>query len=406
MTLLNNIKKYSWIVRALSHLPWSVKKDAVSTLLTARKKYLPRKKTHADVESILKCALCPNMCRFDCPVLDSTKSETTSPAGKARIAYLYEMGRLECPEAIDLMYACAGCGACLQWCPFGFCVEDLLLGVRRDAIQNRPQVSIPQLDELKETLITHRTTYKKGCTSLNAGDLEGNILYFAGCTALNKTPEIPAATLGILEKAGIEYATLPEEWCCGAPLMMAGFHDEFLEFARHNRNELGRFDRILCSCPTCCYTFTEIYSSMGLSLDTPVMHTSEFLLDLIAQGSVRLKGEEPEYEHVYVYHDPCVLSRKLHICEEPRTLLNSIPGVTLSEAQFSRSETRCCGMGGLLSVTHPQISFEMGKRRVSQLERVSDRIITACPACKTSFNRVGASHVMDISEVIANSLGD
>ena len=406
MTLLNNKKKYSWIIKALLHLPWSVKKDAVLSLLTARKQYLPHERTHADVESIVKCALCPNMCRFDCPVLDSTKSETTSPAGKARIAYLYEMGRLECPEAIDLMYACAGCGACLQWCPFGFCVEDLLLGVRRDVVEERSQLLPPQLEELRETLTTYRTTYERGSTSLNAGTQEGDVLYFAGCTALNKTQEIPSATLSILEKAGIEYATLPEEWCCGAPLMMAGFQDEFLEFARHNRGELKKYSQIVCSCPTCSYTFTHIYSSMGLSLDIPVMHVSEFLLNLINKGLIKMKEDNQENEGVYVFHDPCVLSRKLHICEEPRTLLRSIPGVTLSEAQFSRSETRCCGMGGLLSVTHPQISFEMGKRRVSQLERVGDRIVTACPACKTSFIRAGASHVVDISELMVNSLED
>jgi Fe-S oxidoreductase len=404
MTVLNDLKKYSWIVKAVLHLPWSVKKDVISTLMTAQKKYFPPTSPHAHVENVLKCALCPNMCRFDCPVLDCVKSESTSPAGKARIAYLYEMDRLKSKETVDLMYACAGCGACLQWCPFGFCVGDLLQGVRRDIIEQDPHYVPSSVMDLKETLVTYHTTYPQGSTSLHTAHLEGDILYFAGCTALNRTQEIPAAVLTILEKTGIKYATLPEEWCCGAPLLMAGFFNEFKAFAQHNKNELSRFKYILCSCPTCAYTFTEIYASMGLSLNIPVVHITEFLFDLLDRGILDLK--EGEQEGTYVYHDPCILSRKLQVVNPPRTLLTSIPGVRLSETHFSGSETRCCGMGGLLSVTHPHVSCEMGKKRVWQLESAASHIVSACPACKVSLNRGGASHITDIAEIIANSLAD
>ena len=403
MTLLNKIKKYSWIVKSLLHLPWSVKKDALTTLLTAHKKYLPDTEPQADVEKILKCALCPNMCRFDCPVLECVKSETTSPAGKARIAYLYEMDRFKSRDAVDLMYACAGCGACLQWCPFGFCVEDLLQGVRRDIVDEN-QYILPSLEELRETLITYHTTFEQGCTSLQREYGEGDTLYFAGCIALNQTKEIPAAVLTILEKAGIEYATLSEEWCCGAPLFMAGFFNDFTAFARHNKEVLSPFNRIVCSCPTCVYLFREIYPSIGVTLTTPVLHITEFLLDCVSKGLLRMK--EHKKDSPYVYHDPCILSRRLDILKAPRTLLTSIPGIRLHEPQFSGKETRCCGMGGLLSVTHPSLSFEMGKNRLSQLEKKATHIITECPACKVSFTRVGAAHVTDISEVIFESVKD
>jgi Fe-S oxidoreductase len=133
-----------------------------------------------------------------------------------------------------------------------------------------------------------------------------------------------------------------------------------------------------------------------------VLHITEFLLDLLNQGSLVLEGGTQE--GTYVYHDPCILSRKLEVVKTPRTLLASIPGVKLSETQFSGTETRCCGMGGLLSVTHPQLSFEMGKRRLCQLESTAPHIISACPACKISLTRGGACHVQDITEMIADSL--
>jgi hypothetical protein len=89
--MFDTMKKYLWVIKAISRLKLSTQKEVISRFLTAQKKYLPDEKTHADVGDVLKCALCPNMCRFDCPVLRAAKSETYSPAGKARIAYLLEM---------------------------------------------------------------------------------------------------------------------------------------------------------------------------------------------------------------------------------------------------------------------------------------------------------------------------
>ena len=132
---METMRKYLWIIKAISKLKLSTQKDVITNFLTAQKKYLPEKKTHAAVDDILKCGLCPNMCRFDCPVLQAAQSETYSPAGKARIAYLLEMERYVSDDAVDLMYACCNCDACQKWCPFDFSVGDLLTGVRKDIVE-------------------------------------------------------------------------------------------------------------------------------------------------------------------------------------------------------------------------------------------------------------------------------
>jgi hypothetical protein len=126
--MLDKVKKYSWLTGAIFKANLSTKRQILINFLTAKKKYVPK----AEVDSILKCALCPNMCRFDCPVLKVEKSEASSPAGKMRIAYLLETGKLEFSEdAIDLMYKDADCDACKQWCPFNFSVGELLVDVRK-----------------------------------------------------------------------------------------------------------------------------------------------------------------------------------------------------------------------------------------------------------------------------------
>jgi len=154
----------------------------------------------------------------------------------------------------------------------------------------------------------------------------------------------------------------------------------------------------VCSCPECVRTFRDVYPKIGFNLKMKILHSSQFLLKLLKEGKITFK----EHNKEYIYHDPCVLSRKLDIHEEPRELLQSIPGVTLKEAQFNRKETRCCGMGGLLRVTSPEISLKVTMNRASELGE--SQIVTACPSCKVAFNRVKDIDVSDLSEVILKAL--
>ena len=52
------------------------------------------------------------------------------------------------------------------------------------------------------------------------------MLYYKGCTAAEKIPEIADATEYILQKAGIKYHTIENEKCCGSVLLRTGFEKE------------------------------------------------------------------------------------------------------------------------------------------------------------------------------------
>jgi len=389
--MLDKVKKYSWLTGAIFKANLSTKRQILINFLTAKKKYVPK----AEVDSILKCALCPNMCRFDCPVLKVEKSEASSPAGKMRIAYLLETGKLEFSEdAIDLMYKDADCDACKQWCPFNFSVGELLVDVRRDIVERG--LAPKSLLEFQERLKKEHTIYEGGITSLNMDPKKGgDVLYFAGCTTLNKRKEVADATIKILEKAGINFTTLPEEWCCGAPLHTLGFHDAFREFTEHNLKTLKKAGckTMICSCPACVYAFKELYPRNKLKVE----HTSQFLLRLIKEGKIG----PMEMNEEYVFHDPCVLSRKLGIYEEPREVLNNISKLKLKEAYFNKKDTRCCGLGGVLGITAPEISLKIAKNRSSELKEVCGSIVTACPACEMALK---ADKVLDISEVVLRAM--
>jgi len=243
--------------------------------------------------------------------------------------------------------------------------------------------------------VQNHTVYRDGIKSLNKESRKADILYFAGCTTLNKMDKVAHATMKIMDRSGVNYDTLPEEWCCGAPLKILGYDSAFEKFEKHNAEIINNYGTLVCSCPTCVHTFRETYQG-GLSPDVEVLHTSEYLLRLVKDGTIQFKGG---YKEV-VFHDPCSLSRKLNIHEEPRDLLKRIPGLTLNEAQLSKKETRCCGKGGLLGFTDPELSNSIARDRLKDLKAAGGLIVTACPSCELAFEEVSGSEVMDISEVL------
>ena len=133
MSGIKKIKKYGWMIRAIAKTKIKVKQAMVRGL-RRKKSYYPRKATKADMDNLVKCSLCPNMCRFDCPAVQASKNETHSPAKKATIGYYLEMDRLEktAENIIPLFEGCVHCSACKMWCPFDFAVGDLLDGVAAD----------------------------------------------------------------------------------------------------------------------------------------------------------------------------------------------------------------------------------------------------------------------------------
>lgn len=384
-------KKNLWMIKPLFKANLSTKKQIMINFLTAKKKYVPK----PTINNALKCALCPNMCRFDCPVLEAEKSEALSPAGKMRIAYLLETGKLEYSKgAIDLMYKDADCDACKKWCPFNFSVGDLLVDVREDIVKKG--LAPKSLLELQERLEKEHTIYERGITSLDINQKKkADVLYFAGCTTLNKRKEVADATIKIFERAGVNFTTLPEEWCCGYPLYTLGFHDAFKKFTDHNQKAFKETGckTVVSSCPSCVYAFKKLYPKSKLRIE----HTSQFLLRLIKEGKIG----PMELNEEYVFHDPCVLSRKLGIFEEPREMLNSISGLKLKEAYFNKKDTRCCGLGGMLGITDLDLALEIAKNRSSELNEVCSSIVTACPACEIALK---ADEVLDISEVVLRGM--
>ncbi len=388
--------KDKWVMDSLSKVPLMTKARAIKHFL-AGNKYIPKKKMHADMDAVIKCALCPNMCMFDCPVLAAEKNDSVSPSGKMRLAYFLENGYISSEDAFENMYKCAGCDACEQWCPFDFSVGDLLKGVREDIAAEGKAPS--NIMEIKEKLEKEHVMYEKSYSTPEGPHGEGGILYFMGCEVSSHRPEIADSMVKIFEEKGEKYEIMEDEWCCGSPLLNLGFTDDFKKFAEHNVKAIedSGCDTMVCSCPTCTHMFRDIYPKFGFKIKAKIVHSSEYLLDVVKD-----EKSPAAVEKEAVYHDPCVLVRKLGLEEEPRELIRKA-GVKLKEPEFHGKDTKCCGMGGSMGSTNPDIASKISDARLKELKEKSDCIVTACPTCKTSFEG-NNMEVLDISEVVLNML--
>ena len=224
------------------------------------------------------------------------------------------------------------------------------------------------------------------------------VIYFAGCmTAL--TPAIHKSVTTILEKAAVNYVFMDTEGglCCGRPMLMAGREEPARQMIEKNTEliKASGATTLLLSCPICYRIFKEEYDLEGME----ILHHTEYFARLIEEGRLTLDRQETRY----VYHDPCELGRGCGVYEQPRKVIATLG--ELVEAGKNGRESICCG-GSLGSLS---LGFE--KRRtltenaLSNLTVASpDKIVTACPLCRTTFNRYADRPVQDIAEIIASSM--
>ncbi|MBI3970896.1 MAG: hypothetical protein HY332_06365, partial [Chloroflexi bacterium] len=96
-----------------------------------------------------------------------------------------------------------------------------------------------------------------------------------------------------------------------------------------------------------------------------------------------LAGRELPLRHsldvTVTYQEPCHLVHAQRICQQPRALLTSIPGLELREMAES---TLCCGSAGVYSVTNPDTSRQLHQRKLDHALATGAQIIaTANPGC-------------------------
>jgi Fe-S oxidoreductase len=166
--------------------------------------------------------------------------------------------------------------------------------------------------------------------------------------------------------------------------------------------------KIVASCPHCFNTIKNEYPQLGG--DFEVIHHAELLEHLVKSGQLTAGNS---YSGTVTYHDPCYLGRHNRVFDEPRCVLDSIPGVKQVEMGRCREKGFCCGAGGARMWMEETIGSRVNvNRTVEALGTGADIVSTACPVCMIMLDdavkaegRADDVRVMDISQVFEESLG-
>ena len=286
---------------------------------------------------------------------------------------------------------CLLCGKCTAVCPVG--VEGDKMRIAQRSL--RKYNLAPSYANIDENILISRCNKFVNTSNINVTSSKNQkVIYFSGCmTAL--TPAISKATTSLLQKSGISYEIMDKDGgiCCGRPMMMAGRIEQAEEMIAKNTAiiKASGADTLLLSCPICYKIFKERYDLEGIE----ILHHTEFFDRLINEGRLSVNKEDKKY----AYHDPCELGRGCGIYDQPRNIVNMAG--KLVEGEKNRKESICCG-GSLGSLT---LSFEKRKalteNALNNLRIASpDTIVTACPLCRSTFNRYSDIPVKDIAEIL------
>jgi heterodisulfide reductase subunit D len=372
----------------------------------------------ADLARISTCIQCGS-CSSSCV---AARGMNKTPR---QLWHAVQLGLADDVLASDDPWHCTTCSLCEKRCPRGIPLGSILLSLRalKAAAGQAPAATAPVLAALATR---HNITGDPpenrllwlDNMGLNEAERAGlfrdraDCVYFTGCVGalFPQVYKIPQSLCALLMRLDADFTLLDDEWCCGYPFLAAGQSGENLvDIARHQMEAICRKQAktVIVSCPTCTYMFTKVYPQLlGQALPFRVLHYSAYLAEQIG----RLDGRLIQDPVSVTYHDPCDLGRKLHITAQPRELLRQMPGVSLTEMRFAGEEGKCCGGGGNLEMTDPELAGEIAAERVREaLTTGAACLLTSCQQCRRTLQNAARKlrariKVYDLLEFLAARL--
>jgi Fe-S oxidoreductase len=357
-------------------------------------------------------------CTGSCPV--SSKSKLNIRRHVREIAYL--VFPLTMHPALNIyerseVWDCTTCSTCAYRCPRSVDLVEILIGLRGLLVE---EGFVPStLGEALEGVYKYgnpwglsrskRSDWTENLKVRQVSENEGvGSLYFVGCAASydSRAQKVARAMVKNLNALGVDFSILGnKETCCGNEVYSLGEKGLFEELVEKNLSLFDRYsvDEILTTSPHCFHAFKNRYRR-GLA----VQHYTQYFADLIDKEKLKFSGK---LEKAITFQDPCFLGKHNDIYDEPRKIIESIPGVEFLELTMSRKRSICCEGGGG-RMWHDIPGERLAEARVREAIDIGAEILAvACPFCLLTFDdavkTTGSEdkiQVMDIMELVAEAL--
>ncbi len=374
-----------------------------------------------DAFSCAQCGRCTDVCpaaRAGAPLkpFDLIKTLRRRAQTDDQSDFFDEKDSLISKEAL---WSCTTCRACMEVCAVRNEHVPLLMDLRRYQTLTLGEVGPGAANALKQM---ERKSNPWGLSKRDRESWLGDaprwdrakpqdFLLFLGCNAAfdEHGQKSARALMKIFDACGVSYGVLgSSERCCGETARRLGDEYLFQNMASALIDEFKKqsVTRVITACPHCFNTFKDEYPTLGAEFE--VIHSSEFLLNLLHQKKLQLRSAQPESQMRAVYHDPCYLGRYHDLYDPARELLDACPDVIRVEAMHARRRAFCCGGGG--GQMWMENKQRPNRQRYAELAQTgAEAIVVHCGFCATQLGDASAASenslpVKDLAEILAERL--
>jgi L-lactate dehydrogenase complex protein LldE len=192
------------------------------------------------------------------------------------------------------------------------------------------------------------------------------VALFVTCLVDLYRPTVGFAALRLLRQAGCDVEVPRAQTCCGQPAYNSGDRATARDLATGILDAFGGYDYVVVPSGSCGGMLREHLphlfeddpnlTARAAALGARTYELVSFLSDVMGMRRV-----EAAYDGTATYHDSCAGLRELGVKAQPRALLGSVAGLSLTE--MADPEV-CCGFGGTFCIKYPQISDHMVEDKV------------------------------------------
>ena len=205
------------------------------------------------------------------------------------------------------------------------------------------------------------------------------VALFVTCLVDLFRPSVGFAAVRLLELAGCTVEVPPSQTCCGQPAYNSGDRRTAAALASQVIKLFAPYDYVVAPSGSCAGMLRKHYPAL-FGEGTPERAAADdfaarcYELVSFLVHVTNIESTSGYCDRPVTYHDSCSGLRELGIRDEPRRLLQKIPGLVLNEMQESEV---CCGFGGTFCVKYPAISNAMVEQKISNVEKTGAGLLLA-----------------------------
>lgn len=393
--------------------------------------------------SCVHCGMCSEACLFftETGAPERTPINKTEPLRRVwrqeytllgRLGKLFGIGEKVTDEMLaeweTLVYdSCTLCGRCSMVCPVGNDIADMIRKTREGmaAAGHAPAgligatkraVTIGSPMGVKLPALQAQIAHVEKDTGMKIPvDVEGaDYMLLLSSMEIMNFPEFIESVARIFKHANVSWTISSEAFEATNSGIQIGVSDIAAELVQRVVDAAATLKVKNVISPECGHAYMALRwegpNLIGKPYDFKVVHILELLDDLRQQDRLKVTGRVKEK---LTYHDPCQISRRGGVIDEPRNLIAMFAD-NFVEMPDAGKMNWCCGAGGGVSSNEraDEIRLQVFQRKKDQLDAIRvDGMISACSNCRIHLEDGLEEYHMDmpvlsLTETLAENLAE